>query len=227
MSTNQLHGKTFETEVITTCFGLTEEHVKSISSTAVFDIPFGVTTCLHPSGDPVSIKTAAVKAAKRAASICLSDARRVWAWDGPLIVVVGLYAQVAEKKVFHTVYECHLRLDAKQRVALHGDLTLSEVAGFHEHLKSFGLGLHVEARNWAKQRKKELSARTGAIQLNPKIDSKMQRRLQCSIKLEHLLAACPETMSFTQTDTGDYRGLALPFSVQSSARQFSSADNQS
>lgn len=219
MSTNQLHGKTFETEVITTCFGLSEEQVKSFSSTAVFDIPFGVTTCQHPSGDPVSIKTAAVKAAKKAASVCLADARRVWAWDRPLIIVVGLYAQVGTQKVFHTVYEFHLSLDPTQKAALHGNVSLTEVTQFHEQIRSFGRGRHVEARKWAKQRKKELSPRMGAIQLNPKIDSGVQRRLQCSVRLERLVQACPDTRRFSDADVGSYRGLALPFVVDSSPRE--------
>lgn len=221
MSTNQLHGKTFEREVITKCFGFSENEADRFSNTATFDIPFGITTCLHQSGDPVSIKTAAVKAAAKRAIVCLSDARRVWSWNQPLVLVVGLYAQDGQEKVFHTVYEFHLRLNSTERAALYGELSLAEVTHFHETLKTYGFGAHVEARAWAKAEKKRLAPRTGAIQLNPKIDSKLQRRLQCSVALSKLVESCSRTKRFTKDETGTYRGLALPYTVKSSSREFS------
>ena len=220
MSTNQLHGKTFEREVITTCFGFSDNEADSFSSTATFDIPFGITTCQHQSGDPVSIKTAAVKAAAKSAIVCLSDARRVWSWNQPLVLVVGLYAQDDQEKVFHTVYEFHLKLTRDERNSLYGELTFEEVSHFHETLKTFGLGEHAKARVWAKCEKKRLAPRTGAIQLNPKIDSKLQRRLQCSVALAKLVEACNRTKRFTKDETGNYRGLPLPYRVKSSAREF-------
>jgi len=219
MSTNQLHGKSFEREVITTCFGLTDEQVSGFSNTAVFDIPFGITTCHHPAGEPVSIKTAAVLAAARAVTVCLSDARRVWSWNQPIILVVGLYDQINEVKRFHTVYEFHFQLTASERQRLYGQLTLQEVAHFHDMLKTFGKGAHKAASAWAKAHKIALQPKsTGAIQLNAKIDSKSQRRLQCSAQLEQLVAACDDTRKFNSTTRG-YRGLDLPFDVQSSRRQ--------
>ena len=221
MSNSQSHGKTFEREVITKCFGVAEDEADKFGNTAVFDIPFGITTCQHPTGDPVSIKTAAVKAAAKAATVCLSDASRVWAWDQPLILVVGLYSQNGETKMFHTVYEFHLRLDRQERGLLYGELTLAEVSSFHKTLKTFGQGEHAKARAWAKAEKKRLAPKTGHIQLNPKIDSKTQRRLQCSVRLPLLVDACKDTRRFTENETGKYRGLSLPFPVDSGARVFS------
>jgi len=220
MSKNQLHGKTFEGEVIKRCFGVPEEQVQSFKSTAVFDIPFGVVTCQHPTGEPVSIKTAAVKAARNAATVCLSDARRVWTWDRPLILVVGLYEQVDGKKVFHTVYEFHFCLNQSERLRLYGTLSYQEVANFHETLGTFGAGRHAAARVWAKNQKKLLETRCGVIQLNAKIDSKTQRRLQCSAPLPGLVASCEKTLCYSQESTGDYRGLSLPYAVASSSREF-------
>lgn len=167
----------------------------------------------------MSIKTAAALAAAKAATVCLSDARRVWSWNQPLILVVGLYDQIDKVKQFHTVYEFHFRMTEGERKRLYGELTLEEVTDFHEHLKTFGLGEHEAASDWAKKRKLALAPRaTGAIQLNPKIDSKKQRRLQCSAPLERLKAACDNTCEYTGA-TGGYRGLPLPFEVRSSRRQ--------
>ena len=167
----------------------------------------------------MSIKTAAALAAAKSAIVCLSDARRVWSWARPLILVVGLYDQVDTVKRFHTVYEFHFRLTDGEKKRLYGELTLEEVSYFHDTLKSYGLGQHEAASAWAKAHKLALAHRaTGAIQLNPKIDSKRQRRLQCSAPLELLKGACDDTREFTHA-SGGYRGLQLPFEVQSSRRE--------
>jgi hypothetical protein len=216
MSSSQIHGKMFEREVITTCFGVPAEQADKFNVIEAFDIPLGIITCKHPSGDPVSIKTTALKAATKAASVCLSDARRVWGWVGPVILVVGVYKQVREKKQIHTVHEFQLTLNADERGRLYGEITFADVAHFHETLKRYGRGQHAEARTWAKAQKKILAQKTGVIQLNPKIDSKMQRRLQCSAALSSLIAACAQH----QEHVVNYRGLPLPFDLASSAREF-------
>jgi hypothetical protein len=121
-------------------------------------------------------------------------------------------------KCIATVYEFHFQLTASERVRLYGELTLADVTHFHETLKTFGLGEHEAASAWAKEHKLVLSTKaTGAIQLNPKIDSKKQRRLQCSAHLTGLKHACDDAREFTSA-TGGYRGLRLPFEVQSSRR---------
>ena len=52
---------------------------------------------------------------------------------------------------------------------------------FEEKIKSFPVGEHLEARAYAKNWKKENKGKTGLLTINPKIDSKSQRRVQCSI----------------------------------------------
>lgn len=219
MSTNQLHGKQFEQEVLATCFGLTDEQQREISSGAVFDIPAGIVTCKHPSGDPVSIKSAAQKRALSAVVAGLSDARRVWAWEGPVRLVVGVFSQTATTKLFHTVFEFQFSLDSQERLALYGTVTSQEVRDFHEaiSLSRYPQGQHTQARKCAKALKERLKPRCGAIQLNPKIDSKTQRRLQCSARVTALQAACK---NYICTNT-NYRGLALPFTLEGTAREFS------
>ena len=219
MSTSQFHGKAFEREVISTCFGVPKEIAESFNDTAIFDIPLGVVTCKHPTGNPVSIKTAAVKAAARAATVCLSDARRVWSWREQIVLVVGLYNQIGDEKHFHSIYEFRFNLSELERSKLYGEITLDEVTFFHERLKSFEIGQHAAARAWAKTLKKAWKARTGVIQLNPKIDSKNQRRLQCSAAITALVDACEDSELFRD----EYRGLQLPYVVSSSSREFRSS----
>ena len=221
MSSSQFHGKTFESKVIETRFGLTSVETDKIGPTEKFDIPFGTITCKHPEGTPVSIKTAAAKAALLSAIICLADARRVWEWTGPVILVVGLYSQLGANKHFHTVFEFFFELDELERKALYGSVTLQEVSEFHKGLTSFEKGRHVAARLWAKAHKANLTPKLGVISLNQKIDSKSQRRLQCSVKLASLNKACAHTKMYQE----NYGGLALPFVIESSSREFSSSKN--
>jgi hypothetical protein len=68
--------------------------------------------------------------------------------------------------------------------ALKGDLTLEDVTEFDRQVKSYGLGKHQEARDFAKQWKKE--HKQGMLTIQPKIDSKTQRRVQCGINKTNL-----------------------------------------
>lgn len=222
MSTCQSHGKAFEREVISTCFGITKEVAESFGDQAIFDIPLGVITCKHETGDPVSIKTAAANAAKAAASVCLSDARRVWSWAGPLMLVVGVYEQKGSFKQVHSVYEFKFMLDDDERTRLYGSISYEEVRGFHETLRAYGAGAHAKARAWAKTQKRLLQPRAGVLQLNPKIDSKSQRRLQCSASIAQLVSACKELNWTISTGSDSYRGLQLPYEIASTSRRFSS-----
>lgn len=64
---------------------------------------------------------------------------------------------------------------------LTGDLTLEEVRDLDSCIKTFGEGHHEEAREVAKEWKAENKSRMGLLTIQPKIDSKRQRRVQCGI----------------------------------------------
>jgi hypothetical protein len=64
---------------------------------------------------------------------------------------------------------------------LKGDLTLEEVSDLDSCIKSFGEGYHEEAREVAKEWKAENRSRMGLLTVQPKIDSRRQRRVQCGI----------------------------------------------
>jgi hypothetical protein len=212
MSTSQFHGKVFEREVIRTCFGVDPD---SISPDEVFDIPLGIAcTQLTPLSHPVSIKTF------KRVNICLSDARRIWAWQGSLMLVLGLYVQAGGVKRVVAVHELVLSMNNQTRTLLFGSVSLAEVKAFHDSmaLSNFPRGTHSAARALAQATKASMASRLGCIQLNPKIDSKTQRRLQCSARLDCLIGAA----SSASEHRGNYRGLPLPFEIQSSSRIFSS-----
>lgn len=69
---------------------------------------------------------------------------------------------------------------------LMGQLTLEDVTEFDNAIKSFGEGLHNEARAYAKNWKQENKHKMGLLTIQPKIDSKRQRRVQCGINKTNL-----------------------------------------
>jgi len=82
-------------------------------------------------------------------------------------------------KVCHSVYE--LTFTEEVCKALRGHLTLEMVTEFDNTVKSFVVGQHKEARAYAKMWKLANKLRMGLLTVQPKIDSKNQRRVQCGI----------------------------------------------
>jgi len=137
-------------------------------------------------GIPTSIKTSGTN------SVALSDARSFWESldSSPYRIIIGLYEQVENKKIFFEIHE--LIIKEKYRSALLGRVTLEQVTEFHDKLRGFPSGAHHQAREWAKERNANLKAGIGLVTLNPKIDSKNQRRLQCSIDLTRAISMLNE-----------------------------------
>ena len=74
-----------------------------------------------------------------------------------------------------------------------GDLTLEDVKGFDEGVKSFPRGYHDEARIYAKDWKREYKPKMGLLTVQPKIDSIVQRRVQCGINGTSVLKLFSDT----------------------------------
>ena len=211
-SRNQMHGKSFE-NIIKGSSGIFSSAAadRKRSPNERFDIGPGEDQAL---GLPTSVKSA------KGNLVALSDARMFWqSFDyAPYRMLVGGYRQDDGDKVFQAIHEIILR--KKYRGAMFGSVAESEISGFHDGLKGFGAGAEAagRARAWAQQRKRELGPRLGLVALNPKIDTKNQRRLQCSVNLPGVIGMLEE---------GDYRlhrekfgVLRLPFSIVSGRRGF-------
>ncbi|NJM50485.1 MAG: hypothetical protein HC843_06010 [Sphingomonadales bacterium] len=207
MSVNQLHGKRFE-DFIKGCGLFPGASDQSRSVTAGFDIEAkfdrskGLATSIKASGND---------------TIGLSDARRFFSVIQPYRMIVGRYRQSGGQKVFAEVHECILSQEAI--VTLHGAMTLEIVTDFHEGLllNNFPQDQHLAARAWAQDRKAALAQVETKIILNPKIDSKSQRRLQCSVHLGDLIEVSKAFDSYHLHDQsiGDF---GLPI-IQNSARR--------
>lgn len=140
-----------------------------------------------------------------------------------LRLIAGFYAQVtsAEKQV-QAVYDLSLVLSPDVQAQLYGDVTAEEVFAFHWGIRQEFYPDHEEAKAWATQVLDRLEPRMGCLKLNRKIDSKGQRRLQCSATLGYLLALAGNPQPFTET----FHGLALPFSIQRTRRELKNKSGQ-
>ena len=126
-------------------------------------------------GIPISVKTA-----KYGSPIGLGDVRRQRSIDVPFLMIVGFWKQrTATEKWFEEIGVA--RFEVSEWSALWGTLSLEEIMDIDLQIKDLTLPYDT-ARQRAKNWKRACIASSGAeIVINPKVDSKSQRRIQCSI----------------------------------------------
>jgi len=168
MPENQLHGVLFEADI--------KAKVFNNPPPAPYTAPHDVDRCHNPfnSNENISIK------ATGSSTVCMADALRVFGYEPGVdhTAIVVKYDQRGEEKVLTHVYE----LDLMKREELWGSVTKEDIEALNALVRSMPVGQRVpEIDRAIKEKKKELNAKSGFIQFNPKIDSKNQRRLQCSI----------------------------------------------
>ena len=154
-----------------------------VDHTARFDLP----AWRDPMGEgmPTSVKMAR-RASSGKVRVDLADARRTVALsEEPMLrLLVGVYDQRGDHKVVNEVREYLIPGDCWAEAT--GDVPPAMVSRFHNALKDPD---HHQARATAKQWKKKLDEHyPGIVRWAPKIDSKNQRRLQCSVYLDELEA---------------------------------------
>lgn len=206
---NQLHGKFFEECVINTYIDGNYQG-KNLDA-------FDINACESTGNIPVSIKMTKTE------TVGLADARRAFSLEQDFKMIVAVYKQDRDFKVIWQVYEFNIK--ASEWACLKGNLDFDIVDNFHKEISSFSEGDHVAARVYAKNRKKEIASQfSSMIKLNPKIDSKKQRRLQCSIDITTLTIMVKDWVPYSQYNFGEYRGIKLPMVIFSKKRKFNSED---
>lgn len=186
---NQNHGIVIE-NLIRETFAFEPCHIDDI-----YDIPVEYN---DEFGMLISIKSTCTE------TVYLADARRWWRNNDPLQFVVARYVSVNPKKVLFEIQTYVVPVQALD--LMRGGIPYVEIVNFHDTIHSFGQGEHAAARLAAKSINRRLEEQYGkpVVRLNPKIDSKNQRRLQCSVKLEALAPY------LVRTDSVNYRGIKLP-----------------
>lgn len=197
MSINQYHGKTFENIIRLHLYPECPEQ----NNTAQFDIPKQYTNSAN-----ISIKTTSRNI------VDLSDARRFWNNTDDIIFIVGLYKQEQNTKIFNEIIEATYNKQALQKIK--SPLSIDEINEFHHNICQFGFAEHGKARQFAKTHKKFLfENKNSIILLNPKIDSKSQRRLQCSIKMVDFIQYATNIEYYSIN-----KKIPLPIVIDSTAR---------
>lgn len=202
----QRHGLVFEEWVRGTFFG----GYQPAGYTQQWDIPASANR--SHGGVPVN-----PKAAKHGTPVDLGDALRQFKIDEPFILVVGFWQQVGEEKRFVNIVAP--RIEPAQWRRLWSPITLADLERLDRVIKDKALTPE-QARAAARKIKAAPPFTQSVIVVNPKIDSKTQRRLQCSVRFDDV---------FTHLVPGGNRepqaqptlwGVPFPTTVPSKPRSF-------
>lgn len=187
MTAHQSHGKRFEQKVLAV-MGLPEN-----APTARFDAD---ATEAHPY--PVSIK--ARKGNKN--TVEMGDARRMLTVDQPFKLIIGDYAKKNDELYYHHIHE--MTFETEDWNAIIKEIPLATITEFHDQLTAFPEGHHQEARAFAKSTNQTIKQHEYNMSFHPKIDSKTQRRLQCSLNMDVLKTHASSYTCHTQEFQGQH-----------------------
>ena len=104
-------------------------------------------------------------------------------------LVVGVYAQCDDKKVFHTEYTFYIRPEDEQK--LWGRMNYTQLAEYVNYIKNIPAGREAQQETKTERTvlKNCISDKNALVKIHPKVDSKNQRRVQCSVKINELIRA--------------------------------------
>ena len=124
-------------------------------------------------------------------------------------LVVGCYSQVGENKVFHTEYTFYIKPEHEQK--LWGRMNYNLLAEYVNYIKNIPAGKQAQQETKTERTvlKNCVEDKKALFKIHPKVDSKKQRRVQCSLKISELM-----------TSGIEYKLTAIREFVQSPSRQF-------
>lgn len=202
----QRHGLVFETWVRDTFF----DGYRPESYTQKWDIPAAANR-MH-GGVPVN-----PKATKYGAPVDLGDALRQFDIDEPFILVIGYWRQEGATKRFVNIVAPRVEPAAWRK--LWGAVTRADLEKLDAVVKDRSL-TPAQARAAARRIKTAPPFTDAIIVVNPKIDSKGQRRVQCSLRFADVFRyLAPEAERKPQAQASLW-GVAFPETVDSAPRVF-------
>lgn len=209
----QSHGLVFEKWVRDTFFG---GYVPP-GYTQKWDIPAKVNK--SHGGVPVN-----PKATKYGTPVDLGDALRQFDIAEPFILVIGYWRQEGDTKRFVNI--AAPTITPEQWKKLWGPVTRAHLEKLDALIKDRSLDYR-EARERAQAMKRTAPFNQSVIVFNPKIDSKTQRRLQCSLRFEDVFKfLAPEADPQPQEHPALW-GEKFPAEVASKPRTFSGPKGKS
>jgi hypothetical protein len=202
----QQHGLVLETWVRDTFF----DGYTPASYTQKWDIPAAANK-LH-GGVPVN-----PKAAKYGTPVDLGDALRQIKIDEPFILVIGFWQQEGDTKRFVNLVAP--RIEPATWRQLWGPVTLADLQRLDAVIKDKSLTPEA-ARAAALKIKNAPPFTQSVIVVNPKIDSKTQRRLQCSLRFADVFKHLAPEADPKPQERPALWGVPFPQTVASKPRAF-------
>ena len=196
----QAHGNLFEDIKTREITGLSKKEYdkrKSNGYTSSMDIVKGLLSDID-----VSIKTA------KGRKVDCGDILRRRA-ELEYDIVIGQWTQVGDNKVFHTEYTFHIKPEHES--LLWGKMTYEKLREFDSYIKSIPVGLEGQQETKVERQilKNIVEDRNALMSIHPKVDSKKQRRVQCSFNIDKLV------------DSGvEYEAKTIRLTVASKTRTF-------
>ena len=104
-------------------------------------------------------------------------------------LVVGVYAQCDDNKVFHTEYTFFIRPEHES--ILWGRMNYNQLAEYVDYIKNIPAGKQAQQETKTERTvlKNCVEDKKALFKIHPKVDSKKQRRVQCSLNIKELLKA--------------------------------------
>lgn len=203
----QQHGLVFERWISDTFF----DGYRPPGYTQKWDIPAAVNSARG--GLPVN-----PKAVKYGAPVGLGDALQQFDIDEPFLLVVGCWKQEDGEKRFVNIVA--VTVTPEQWRKLWGPVTRADLEKLDAVIKDRSLD-HREARRRAQALKNAPPYNRSILVLNPKIDSKGQRRLQCSLRFRDLFKHLAPDADPAPQARPELWGVVFTGTVTSGPRSFS------
>jgi hypothetical protein len=204
MAEVQAHGFGYEDQKIKERTGISKKEYDSLKTngyTSEFDLVQGLLVDYNGS----------VKTTKNN-TICCSDILKKMS-QKEYRLIVGVYKQQGKVKVFHTEYEFFITPEDYK--TLWGSMEYEQVKVLVDYVKAIPHGKEdnqtKSTRNFLKE---EIQCKDALFTINPKVDSKKQRRVQCSLHIDKLIAAGI-----------NYNVKSIDYTFESGPRQFSNKTN--
>ena len=162
------------------------------------------------------------KAIKYKGSVDMGDALRQYDVDEPFWLIVGYWQQEGDNKRFVNVVA--ERIEPQQWRKLWGDLERADLERLDAVIKE--TPDYKEARKLAQAIKREPKFKSSIITLNPKIDSKSQRRLQCSLSWSKMFKIVAPNADPGAQEHPMLWGVPVDIVVASAPRSFAGKDDE-
>ena len=208
MAESQRHGFTFENEVLR-AYGLDPA---TLSYTRAHDIPADKNK-KDVQQKNISIKSAGSK------SVDMGDIIRIFneTKTDPILLTVLFYQQDGDKKRLKEIYQVDL---TGAHTLLFGTVTLEELKDYVKSVKGIPHGsTSLEVREAYISGAQALNRKMGGyIHVRPKVDSKSQRRVQCSFPNFHTFAKMHPDRVVRHITDGILHGYQIPLEIDSTRR---------